>query len=208
VSDTGTGMSDDVASRAFDPFFTTKPIGQGTGLGLSMIYGFARQSEGEARIDSELGRGTTVGLYLPRHHGSTQAEADETGHVVPARGAGESVLVVEDEPVVRDLIVEVLNELGYRVLQARDGPSGLAVLRSPERIDLLVTDVGLPGLNGRHLADAARVTRPELKVLFITGYAETVAVTSGFLDSGMAMLTKPFSNDALTARIRGMIEGC
>ncbi len=207
VSDTGTGMSDDVASRAFDPFFTTKPIGQGTGLGLSMIYGFARQSEGEARIDSELGRGTTVSLYLPRHHGSTQAEAGEAGQVVPARGAGESVLVVEDEPVVRDLIVEVLNELGYRVLQAGDGPSGLAVLRSPERIDLLVTDVGLPGLNGRHLADAARVTRPELKVLFITGYAETAAVTSGFLDCGMAMLTKPFSTDALTARIRGMIEG-
>ncbi len=207
VSDTGTGMSADVASRAFDPFFTTKPLGQGTGLGLSMIYGFARQSEGEARIESELGRGTTISLYLPRHDGSAEAEVAEAGEAVPARGAGESVLVVEDEPVVRDLIVEVLHELGYRVLQARDGLSGLAVLRSPERVDLLVTDVGLPGMNGPDLADAARVTRPALKVLFITGYAETGSATSGSLDPGMAMMTKPFSADALTARVRGMIEG-
>jgi signal transduction histidine kinase len=207
VSDTGTGMSADVASRAFDPFFTTKQLGQGTGLGLSMIYGFARQSGGEARIESELGRGTTVSLYLPRHDGSAEAEVAEAGKAVPARGAGESVLVVEDEPVVRDLIVEVLHELGYRVLQARDGPSGLAVLRSPERVDLLVTDVGLPGMNGRDLADAARGTRPALKVLFITGYAETGSATFGSLDPGTAMMTKPFSTDALMARVRGLIEG-
>ena len=207
VSDTGTGMPPDVIARAFDPFFTTKPLGQGTGLGLSMIYGFTKQSEGHARIESEVGKGTSIKLYLPRHHGDVETGAELVADIEMPRGAGETILVVEDEHVVRDLIVEVLQELGYRVLQAVDGPAGLRILRTSARIDLLVTDVGLPGLNGRQLADQARETRPSLKVLFITGYAETVASASGFLDPGMAMITKPFPMETLVARISGMIEG-
>ncbi|RKE53766.1 MULTISPECIES: PAS domain-containing sensor histidine kinase [unclassified Sphingomonas] len=208
VSDTGTGMSADTIAKAFEPFFTTKPIGQGTGLGLSMIYGFARQSEGYARIYSELGQGTTIKLYLPRHYG--EAEADEAlpgltqDHVTDA---GEIVLVVEDDSVVRALIVEVLGELGYRAVEAHDGPAGLERLRTMERIDLLVTDIGLPGLNGRQVADAGRALRPGLRVLFMTGYAENAALASGFLKPGMSMITKPFAMEALATQIRTMIEG-
>ncbi|MER2249021.1 ATP-binding protein [Methylorubrum podarium] len=207
VSDTGAGMPPEVMKRAFDPFFTTKPLGQGTGLGLSMIYGFARQSQGQTDIASEVGRGTTVRICLPRHAGILvePAELHEVAEV--PRGSGETVLVVEDEQVVRDLIVEVLHDLGYQTLQAADGPLGLRVLQSPTRIDLLVTDVGLPGLNGRQLADHARETRPDLKVLFMTGYAEGAATPSGFLDPGMALITKPFTVDALMSRIRAIIEG-
>nr|WP_236960209.1 hybrid sensor histidine kinase/response regulator [Methylobacterium durans] len=209
VTDTGSGMPPDVIVRAFDPFFTTKPIGQGTGLGLSMIYGFARQSEGHAKIYSEVGRGTTVKVYLPRHRGELAADEDAVTGLTEAHRAeaGETVLVVEDEPVVRDLIVEVLNDLGYRALEAQDGLSGLRVLQSRERIDLLVTDVGLPGLNGRQLADQAREGRPDLKVLFITGYAENAMFGNGHLDPGMQMITKPFPVEALATRIRAMIEG-
>ncbi len=208
VTDTGTGMPPEVVRRAFDPFFTTKPIGQGTGLGLSMIYGFARQSGGHAIIASEVGRGTTVALFLPRHAGPpAEAEAPSPDPAArPVAGSGETVLVVEDEPAVRSLIVDVLRDLGYRALEAGDGPSGLAALRAASRIDLLVTDVGLPGLNGRQLADAAREHRPALKVLFITGYAENAA-TAGFLAPGMQMITKPFPIDLLARRIRAMIEG-
>ena len=206
VTDTGSGMPPDVMARAFDPFFTTKPIGQGTGLGLSMIYGFARQSEGQATIESEVGRGTTVNIYLPRHQGRAPDEDTDEGVAAPRPGSGESVLVVEDEAVVRTLIVEVLHDLGYRALEAADGPAGLLVLQSSERIDLLVTDVGLPGMNGRQLADQARVVRRDLKVLFITGYAETAAMSSGFLEPGMAMMTKPFSTEVLMSRIRSIIE--
>ena len=207
VSDTGTGMPPEVVARAFDPFFTTKPLGQGTGLGLSMIYGFARQSEGQAHIESVVGSGTTVSIRLPRNTAGhvEVAPAPEAGEI--PRGAGETVLVVEDEQIVRDLIVEVLHDLGYKTLQAGDGPSGLRVLQSSVQIDLLVSDVGLPGLNGRQLADQARETRPDLKVLFITGYAESAATPSGFLDPGMAMITKPFAVDTLMSRIRDMIEG-
>ena len=209
VTDTGTGMSPDVLAKAFDPFFTTKPIGQGTGLGLSMIYGFARQSEGHVRIDSELHRGTTVKLFLPRQAGDAVDAEDSqpaTGHHPTAR-RGETVLVVEDEDVVRGLIVEVLHELGYRALEAADGPAGLAVLQSAAHIDLLVTDIGLPGLNGRQVADAARLRRPDLRVLFMTGYAENAAMPRGFLEPGMEMLTKPFTMDVLAARLRAMVEG-
>jgi PAS domain S-box-containing protein len=207
VTDTGTGMSPEVAARAFDPFFTTKPIGQGTGLGLSMIYGFARQSNGHVLIDSKQGVGTSVRLYLPRYHGDAAEErvvgaaADE--HVA----TGETVLVVEDEPVVRGVIVEMLQDQGYRTLQAVDGPSGLRILRLNQRIDLLVTDVGLPGMNGRQLADQARETRPGLKILFITGYAENAAIAKGFLQPGMEMITKPFDLDNLSRRIRDMVSG-
>jgi PAS domain S-box-containing protein len=207
VTDTGTGMSPEVAARAFDPFFTTKPIGQGTGLGLSMIYGFARQSNGHVLIDSKQGSGTTVRLYLPRHHGEVAEErvasADADEHIA----TGETVLVVEDEPVVRGVITEMLHDQGYRVLEATDGPSGLRMLRLNDRIDLLVTDVGLPGMNGRQLADQARETRPGLKILFITGYAENVAIAKGFLQPGMEMITKPFDLDNLAQRIREMVSG-
>ncbi len=208
VSDTGTGMSADTIAKAFEPFFTTKPIGQGTGLGLSMIYGFARQSEGYARIYSEVGHGTTIKLYLPRHYGEA-----EQGEALPgltqdhATNSGEIVLVVEDDAVVRALIVEVLGELGYQAVEAHDGPAGLDCLRTMERIDLLVTDIGLPGLNGRQVADAGRMMRPGLRVLFMTGYAENAALASGFLEPGMSMITKPFAMEALATQIRTIIEG-
>ncbi len=207
VTDSGVGMSAEVAARAFDPFFTTKPIGQGTGLGLSMIYGFARQSNGHVTIDSRLGQGTTVRLYLPRHHGAGSAEYASAVNAAEHAFTGETVLVVEDEPVVRGVIVEMLAEQGYRTLEAVDGPSGLKILRAGKRIDLLITDVGLPGMNGRQLADQARETRPDLKILFITGYAESVAISEGFLQAGMEMITKPFDLDNLARRIRAMISG-
>jgi CheY-like chemotaxis protein len=206
VTDTGTGMSPEVAARAFDPFFTTKPIGQGTGLGLSMIYGFARQSNGHVLIESKLGTGTSVTLYLPRHHGEAAMERIASAAADEVAATGETVLVVEDEPVVRGVITEMLHDQGYRVLEATDGPSGLRMLRLHGRIDLLVTDVGLPGMNGRQLADQARETRPNLKILFITGYAENVAISDGFLQPGMEMITKPFDLDNLSRRIREMVS--
>ncbi|MBJ6127025.1 hybrid sensor histidine kinase/response regulator [Microvirga splendida] len=208
ITDTGAGMTPDVVERVFEPFFTTKPIGQGTGLGLSMVYGFAKQSEGHVKIYSEVGQGTTIRIYLPRHRGVAQEEPSTISPAEMSRAeAGETVLVVEDEPVIRNLIVEVLQELGYRALEASDGPAGLKVLQSGQRIDLLVTDVGLPGINGRQIADAARETRPGLKVLFITGYAENATLANGFLDPGMEMITKPFAVEALATRITRMIQG-
>ncbi|HKG99618.1 MAG TPA: PAS domain-containing protein [Bradyrhizobium sp.] len=206
VTDSGVGMSAEVAARAFDPFFTTKPIGQGTGLGLSMIYGFARQSNGHATIDSKLGRGTSVRVYLPRHHGKIAAAHAPAAKHAKYASAGETVMVIEDEPVVRGVVLEMLAEQGYRVLEAVDGPSGLKILRSNEAVDLLVTDVGLPGMNGRQVADQARETRPELKILFITGYAESAAISDGFLQPGMEMITKPFELDHLAWRVRAMLS--
>ncbi|KQT45540.1 histidine kinase [Methylobacterium sp. Leaf456] len=206
VRDTGLGMEPEVVARAFEPFFTTKPMGQGTGLGLSMIYGFARQSGGHVRLDSVPGRGTAVLLYLPRHRGTVAPAPEPTASEAATAGRGETVLVVEDEPVVRDLVVETLRELGYRAIQAQDGPAGLRILRSETRIDLLVTDVGLPGLDGRQLAEQARAGRPELKVLFITGYAENALFGGDDRDPGTQMITKPFPVKALATRIRAMIE--
>ena len=206
VTDTGTGMSAEVAARAFDPFFTTKPIGQGTGLGLSMIYGFARQSNGHAMIDSKIGQGTSIKLYLPRHHSDVAVEHGTAAATAEHAATGETVLVVEDEPVVRGVILEMLGEQGYRTLEAVDGPAGLRLLRTGARIDLLVTDVGLPGMNGRQLADQAREMRPGLKVLFITGYAESVAIADGFLQPGMEMITKPFDLGNLSRRVRAMVS--
>ncbi len=207
VSDTGVGMAPEVVAKAFDPFFTTKPLGLGTGLGLSMIYGFVRQSGGQAGIESRAGEGTTVTLYLPRRQGEPVATAGQADVQVPGHGAGETVLVVDDEPTVRMLVLEVLAEFGYQGVEAADGAEGLAVLQSDRRIDLLVTDVGLPGgMNGRQMADAARVRRPELKVLFITGYAENAAVGEGSLDAGMHVMTKPFAMEALAARIKALIS--
>ena len=207
VTDTGTGMTAEVAARAFDPFFTTKPIGQGTGLGLSMIYGFARQSNGHATIDSKPGQGTSVRLYLPRHQKGIAAEQAAAAASAERATVGETILVVEDEPVVRGVILEMLGEQGYRTLEAVDGPAGLKLLRGGHRIDLLVTDVGLPGMNGRQLADQAREMRPGLKVLFITGYAESVAMADGFLQPGMEMITKPFDLGNLSRRVRAMVSG-
>ncbi len=206
VTDTGTGMPADVMARAFDPFFTTKPIGQGTGLGLSMIYGFVKQSDGHIKIYSEPGHGTSINIFLPRFRGVGEAAPAEAGEAVPRAEEGDTVLVVEDDVTVRDLVLEVLQDLGYTALQAPDAPAGLALLQTGRRIDLLVTDVGLPGMNGRQLADQARVARPDLKVLFITGYAENAAFGYGHLDPDMQMMTKPFAVDALAKRIRAMIQ--
>jgi signal transduction histidine kinase len=207
VTDTGTGMTPEVASKAFDPFFTTKPVGQGTGLGLSMIYGFARQSGGQVRIYSELGIGTTLCIYLPRYFGDDAEAAEASRQSHAGFGAGESVLVVDDEPTVRMLIVDVLQEQGYRAVEAHDGPAALQVLASGARIDLLITDVGLPGgLNGRQIADAGRLSRPDLKVLFVTGYAENAVIGAGHLDPGMQIITKPFAIDALSAKIQQMLD--
>lgn len=207
VTDTGTGMTPEIAARAFDPFFTTKPLGQGTGLGLSMIYGFVRQSGGQVHIDSEPGKGTTMCLHFPRYSGDAPvSDADMDGDsVVP--GGGEVVLVIDDEAIIRMVIVEVLEESGYTVLEAEDGPSGLKILQSSQRIDLLVTDVGLPGgMNGRQVADAARVARPGLKILFITGYAENAAVGNGYLEAGMEVLTKPFEMAALANKVGDILD--
>ena len=207
VSDTGTGMSDEVVQRAFDPFYTTKPLGQGTGLGLSMIYGFAKQSGGQVRIESTLGRGTTIDLFLPRHSEAAKTSDDSTRLASsPRASAGETVLIVDDEPSVRMLVTEVLAELGYKAIESADGASALLVLRSDTRIDLLVTDVGLPGgMNGRQLADFGRTARPDLKVLFITGYAEKAAMGADGLEPGMAILTKPFAMDGLATRIKEIL---
>ncbi|WVV62967.1 ATP-binding protein [Pseudomonas batumici] len=207
VSDNGTGMSPLILAKAFDPFFTTKPIGQGTGLGLSMIYGFAQQSGGHVTLESEPGRGTCVRLYLPRHH-APQAEVPRPPqHPVepPVAAIDESVMVVEDDPAVRMLVLNVLDELGYTVHPAADARTALPLLESSLRIDLLVTDVGLPGMNGRQLAEVARQHRPGLKVLFMTGYAEKAAERQGFLEPGMDLIAKPFTLDALAKRVRDMI---
>ena len=208
VTDTGAGMAPEVVARAFDPFFTTKPPGKGTGLGLSMIYGFAKQSGGQARIYSELGQGTTVKIYLPRHRGKPAEDAPGEDQVqLPRAEAGETVLVVDDEPTVRMLVGDTLAELGYQAIEAADAASGLKVLQSDVKIDLLITDVGLPGgMDGKRMVDEARAKRPRLKVLFITGYAENAAVSNGRLEPGMHMLSKPFPIEKLAARIRSIIE--
>ena len=213
VTDTGTGMPRDVIARAFDPFFTTKPPGKGTGLGLSMIHGFARQSGGQVRAYSEMGQGTTMCLYLPRHHGEnespeTATEVAASALTGAAAGAGEAVLVVDDEPTVRMLVAEVLQELGYVAIEAGDGAAGMKVLQSGARVDLLVTDVALPGgMNGHQLAEAARQARPGLRVLFITGYAEDAVLGNGQLEPGMQVLTKPFAMAALASRIKDLLAG-
>jgi CheY-like chemotaxis protein len=196
-------------ARAFDPFFTTKPIGMGTGLGLSMIYGFAKQSSGQVRMTSEPGRGTMVCITLPRYFGAAE-EQDAPADLVEAKRAqqGETVLIVDDEPTLRMLVTEVLNDLGYIAMEAADGAAGLKILQSGARVDLLVTDVGLPGgMNGRQLADAGIALRPRLKVLFITGYAENAVLGSGQLEPGMHVLTKPFAMEVLAVRLRDLIGG-
>ena len=203
VSDTGVGMSPELLERAFEPFFTTKPMGQGTGLGLSMVYGFAKQSGGQVRIQSRPGAGTSVTLYLP----ATDTEPANDRQIPSAQidgGDGESVLFVEDDASVRMLIRDVLQELGYFPIEAAEPESALPILASGQRIDLLISDVGLPGMNGRQLAEVARKHRPQLPILFITGYAENAAIRAGFLGSNMAMIMKPFAIDSLAAKIGEM----
>ncbi|WP_085683866.1 MULTISPECIES: PAS domain-containing protein [unclassified Pseudomonas] len=207
VSDNGTGMTPSVRSKAFDPFFTTKPIGQGTGLGLSMIYGFAQQSGGHVSLDSLPGQGTCVRLYLPRLHAlEPEWPVIETVTEAPAVATGETVVVVEDDPAVRMLVMDLLKELGYRAHEAEDAKGALPLLESDLRVDLLVTDVGLPGMNGRQMAEIARQHRPGLKVLFMTGYAQKAAERQGFLEDGMDMVAKPFSIEQLAGKIRTMIS--
>ncbi|NJB77222.1 hybrid sensor histidine kinase/response regulator [Xanthomonas arboricola] len=209
VQDTGTGMSADVMSKVFEPFFTTKPIGQGTGLGLSMIYGFTRQSGGHVRIDSEVGVGTTMALYLPRFDGVLAQDEAVPATEQPLRSTAPSctVLLVEDETAIRVLMSEVLSEAGYRVIETAEGSAAVERLRSQETIDLLVTDVGLTGgLNGRQVADAGRQSRPTLPVLFVTGYAATAAVGAGQLEDGMEVLTKPFLAVDLERRVAQLLE--
>jgi len=200
VTDTGTGMPPEVLQKVFDPFYTTKPLGQGTGLGLSMIYGFVQQSRGHVVIDSQEGRGTTIQLFLPRHQGAMETPALIDDAFAPA-GAGETVLVIEDDPAVRLLVMQVLEELGYRGIETADGRQAVPVLESSRHIDLLISDVGLPGLNGRQLAEIARERRPDLPILFMTGYAKQAADQAAFLDGGMEIISKPFAIDHLGRRI-------
>jgi PAS domain S-box-containing protein len=204
VSDTGIGMSPEVLAKAIDPFFTTKPVGEGTGLGLSVIYGFAKQSRGHLRIHSELGHGTTVKLYLPRAL-QNAVNLDTSTEEAP-RGQGELILVVEDDAIVRSIISDALKDLGYNVLLAADARPAITLLQSDQPIDLLVSDVVLPHVNGRKLAEMARALRPNLKVLFVSGYAENATFRGDFLDPGMDMLTKPFALDALGAKVHAMID--
>ncbi|RMS10031.1 Sensory box sensor histidine kinase/response regulator [Pseudomonas coronafaciens pv. coronafaciens] len=208
VTDTGTGMTPEVMAKAFDPFFTTKPIGQGTGLGLSMIYGFANQSGGQVRIQSEVGKGTSIFIYLPRYDGAAVRDESDA-HIPPVEftQSGETILIVDDEPTVRMLLTDSLGDLGYTLIEAADSLAGLKLLRSDVHIDLLITDVGLPGgMNGRQMADAGREVRPQLKTLFITGYAENAAIGDEQLGPGMRVLTKPFAIDALTSRVQELMN--
>lgn len=208
VTDSGVGMSPEVMARAFDPFFTTKPIGQGTGLGLSMIFGFIKQSGGYVRIHSEPGIGTTVRIHLPMHGGEAQHDASEERKAMAVPVSVQAkVLLVDDEAPLRSLLAEMLSETGYTVIEAANGHQGLTILQSPQHIDLLITDVGLPGnMNGRQMADAARVLRPNLKVIFITGYAEHAAIGNGPLEPDMQVLTKPFALDAFSDRVSSALD--
>ncbi len=205
VSDTGCGIPASVIAKVFDPFFTTKPIGQGTGLGLSMVHGFAKQSGGHVRIHSQVGQGSSIKLYLPRAPRDAEQLAEPVVEATP-RGSGEMILVVDDNDALRSVMTEVVRELGYRHLEAHNADTAIPLLLSDQPIDLLVTDVGLPNMNGRQLAEIARQHRPGLKVLFVTGYAQNATLRGEFLAPGMEMLTKPFTFSSLGAKIRALIE--
>ncbi len=207
VSDSGVGMAPEVLSKAFEPFFTTKGEGQGTGLGLSQVYGFVKQSGGHVKIYSEVGAGTTIKIYLPRLLASDSATENQSAAASVPKGNGETILVVEDEPDVRNFAVEALGELGYRVLDAQDGSHALRILDSHREVELLLTDVGLPGgMNGRQLADEARRRRADLKVLFTSGYARNAIVHHGRLDTGDGLITKPFAFAELAAKVRHVLD--
>jgi CheY-like chemotaxis protein len=208
VSDTGVGMNAATAARAFEPFFTTKDVGKGTGLGLSMVYGFVKQSGGHVTIYSELGHGTTVKLYFPRYHGGNASEERaQRNSDVPTASGEETILVVEDNDDVRAYSVMVLSELGYRVLEARDAQRALEILDSDTSITLLFTDVILPGKSGKVLADLARVRRPDLRVLYTTGYSRNAIVHHGRLDAGVQLIGKPFTQQELAQRVRDVLDG-
>jgi PAS domain S-box-containing protein len=209
VSDNGTGMTKDVVDRAFEPFFSTKDVGQGTGLGLSQVYGFIKQSKGHIKIYSEVGEGTTVKIYLPRLLQDIDRRDEKEQAAEAVEGSGhETILVVEDDRDVRAYLVEVLRDLNYRVLSAHDAVSALGLIKEGDiRIDLLLTDVVLPGTNGRQLAEQAQNRRPGLKVLFTTGYSRNAIVHQGRLDPGVAMIQKPMTQDGLAARIRDLLDG-
>jgi PAS domain S-box-containing protein len=206
VSDTGCGMSKEILARAFEPFYTTKAEGRGTGLGLSMVYGFVKQSGGHVTIYSEPGHGTTVKLYFPRFTGAKEETTTQPALWVPKASRGEVILVVEDNDDVRAYSVMILNELGYGVLEAPDAIAALEVLRRAARVDLLFTDVILPGDNGRILADTARAERPGLRVLYTTGYSRNAIVHHGRLDSGVNLISKPFTFEQLAARVRDVLD--
>ena len=207
ITDTGSGMSEDVIARAFDPFFTTKQVGQGTGLGLSQVYGFVKQSGGHVKIYSEVGQGTTVKIYLPRLLRGSDAE-QELNSEAPGNEAHETILVVEDDRDVRSYIVDTLRELDYRVLEAADAEAALGLIeRGERRIDLLLTDVVLPGRSGRQLVDQVIKSRPDIKVLYMTGYSRNAIVHQGRLDPGVALIQKPIRAPLLTARIRDLLDG-
>lgn len=206
VSDTGFGMDANTLAQAFEPFFTTKPVGKGTGLGLSQVYGFVKQSGGHVKIYSEPGQGTTVKIYLPRLATGDGSE-DQTSEAIIPQGENETILVIEDDDDVRAYSVETLRELGYRVLEAHDGPSALRLLERQSRVDLLFSDVVLPGgLTGAQVAAQAREMKPGLKVLFTTGYARNAIIHHGRLDKGVNLITKPFSESDLAAKIRDVID--
>jgi CheY-like chemotaxis protein len=210
VSDTGTGMSTETVSQAFEPFFTTKDPGKGTGLGLSMVYGFVNQSNGHVEIDTLLGHGTTVRIFLPQLAAAAAQDAPGAGLSASAadpNGKGETILVTEDDSSVRGFVVEALRDLNYRVLEADSATAALATIaRADRRIELLVTDVVMPGINGRELADQAKASQPNIKILFMTGYSQDAIVHQGRLDPGIELIEKPFRRDALAARVRAVLD--
>jgi CheY-like chemotaxis protein len=207
VTDTGAGMDKTTQERAFDPFFTTKEVGKGTGLGLSQVYGFARQSAGHVKIYSELGEGTTVKIYLPRSVSDTDKPATGESSKIARWNGTETILVVEDDVALRQYALEILQELGYRVLSASNGVTALKTLGQEEHVDLLLTDVVMPGgLNGRQLADKAVGQRPGLRVLYMTGYTRNAIVHNGRVDAGINMISKPFSFEELAAKVRQRLD--
>jgi CheY-like chemotaxis protein len=208
VTDTGSGMPPEVLARAFEPFFTTKGIGKGSGLGLSMIYGFAKQSGGHLKIYSEVGHGTTVRLYLPRQASAAAAVAARPASAADHPRGGETILVVEDDPLVRNFVVFQLRDLGYRVVEAADGPAAEKLLEDGASVDLLLTDVVMPGgMTGRELADRTTRRRPGLKTLYTSGYTEDSIVHHGKLDPGVHFLSKPFRRQDLAVKVRAALDG-
>jgi CheY-like chemotaxis protein len=207
VSDNGVGMPAEVRAKAFDPFFTTKEVGQGTGLGLSQVYGFVKQSRGHVKIYSEVGEGTTVKLYLPRHHSEGPEEPTDITPAVVRGRRSETILVVEDDEDVRNYSSDTLRDLGYDVIEAANGRAALQILNIHPEVAVMFSDIGLPGgMNGRQLAEEARRRQPRLKVLFTTGYARNAIVHDGRLDPGVELITKPFTQAALSAKLRDIID--
>jgi CheY-like chemotaxis protein len=206
VTDTGTGMAPDVAARVFDPFFTTKPVGKGTGLGLSQVFGFVKQSKGHVKIYSEPGQGTTVKVYLPRYFGQEEQQATPALHAAPAGAPTETILVVEDDPRVRNLSVASLRDLGYTIIHAGGASEALEQLAAHPEIALLFTDIVMPGTSGRKLADEAEKLKPGIRVLFTTGFTRNAVVHNGVLDHGVNFIAKPFTIEALAAKVREVLD--